>query len=84
MKKRAMKKWIPKGCYCDNCKWWHHVKTIKLDRSNCGLKDCKGKCYCCKIEVIKCEYMNYIDKDEDTYLWDRCKECNEHDSDKWY
>ena len=37
MKKRAMKKWIPKGMYCHgngtkkypNCKWRKHIATIK-------------------------------------------------------
>lgn len=33
MKKRAMKKWIPKGTpYCNNCKWHKYIKTIKYHR----------------------------------------------------
>lgn len=88
MKKRAMKKWIPRGCYCDSCKWWHHIKTIKLNRSNCEYTECKEVCWTkpnnsCGVQVVKCDYMNYIDKNEDTYLFDQVKECGEHDSDKW-
>ena len=84
-----MKKWIPKGIYCDGCKWWHHIKTIKLNRNNCEYTECQEVCWTkpknsCKVDIVKCDYMNYIDKNEDTYLWDRCKECEEHDSDKWY
>ena len=28
MKKRSMKKWIPKGMYCDNCKWHSYKKNL--------------------------------------------------------
>ena len=40
MKKRAMKKWIPKGMYCHgngtkkypNCKWRKYITSIKKTR----------------------------------------------------
>lgn len=90
MKKRAMKKYIPRGCYCDGCKWWHYIKTIKLNKDNSDQAEgCKEECWTtlsnsCRVRVIKCDFMNYIDYNEDTLLWDGVKECGEHDSDKDY
>ena len=67
MKKRAMKKWIPKNtCYCyenDNifkiCKWLSFNKN--KDPQDCGF----------------CKYLNCGDwyKDGTMLLWDECKEC---------
>lgn len=61
MKKRQMKKWIPKNTpYCHGCKW----RTRR-----------KGKVYCL--------YLQASDDDIDCgLLWDSCKECFEHDTDK--
>ena len=71
MKKRAMKKWIPKGMYCHrngtknqtNCKWRKYITTVKRDSSSC------------RDIVYKCEYMNFIDWEQKSLLWDACKEC---------
>lgn len=62
MKKRAMKKWIPKGIYCydDNgCKWWRGNTT----------KDYQLSGYCI--------YLKTGDwyKEGTMLLWDECKEC---------
>lgn len=61
MKKRQMKKWIPKGTpYCHGCRW--------RSRRN-------GEAYC--------RYLRKSDNDIDCgLLWDACKECGEHDTDK--
>ena len=90
MKKRAMKKWIPKDTiYCHGrgtkkspyCKWLKYITTIYHDENTCEFsKECQsmteGKgCSHCPTRVYKCEYMNYIDWDEDSLLWDECKEC---------
>lgn len=85
MKKRAMKKYIPEGIYCyDNnksCKWWKRLYTKRLDRSNCEFaKTCEEKCWehpdtQCEIIVCKCEYLNYIDREQDSLLFDSVKEC---------
>lgn len=48
MKKRAMKKWIPKHTpYCDNCKWFHHLDKTYLHRNPENapfMKECFEKC----------------------------------------
>jgi len=85
MKKRAMKKWIPKNTiYCYDCKWWKFIKVIELNRYNinCPNNDCKDKDKCwttpstsCRVKVCRCEYLGYTDSNEDSLLWDRCKEC---------
>lgn len=89
MKKRAMKKWIPKGVYCHgngtdrhlNCKWRKYITTIKINKDNCEHADeCSEKCWSkpsnsCYHLVYKCEYMKYIDWTQDSLLWDACKEC---------
>ena len=53
MKKRAMKKWIPKGVYCydakrGKCKWLHYLGYKEWNKNNCEFaKDCKEKeCNC--------------------------------------
>lgn len=83
MKKRAMKKYIPKGTlYCNNCKWDKYITTIKLHRdTNCKHKnECNEECWTkpnnsCRIHVHRCEYLNYTDWEQDSLLWDGCKEC---------
>lgn len=89
MKKRAMKKWIPKGAYCHgngakkypNCKWRKYIATIKRNKSNCEYSnESKEECWSkpnnsCYHVVYKCEYMKYIDWTQDSLLWDACKEC---------
>lgn len=85
MKKRAMKKWIPKGVYCNNCKWGKYITTIKRDKNNCRYaNECNKKCWSdlytsCYDIVYKCEYMNFIDWEQKSLLWDRCKECGVKD-----
>jgi hypothetical protein len=94
MKKRAMKKWIPKNtpyCYTYKhdkeipCPWRKYIKTIyyNKDERNCPYNDtCESndKCwidyrYSCKVRVYRCEYLGYTDYEEDSLLWDACKEC---------
>ena len=86
MKKRAMKKWIPKGMYCYEsnyeCKWHKCVGVKKTNHSNCRYNnDCKvSSSYCdCSHLIYKCEYMNYIDFEQNSLLWDACKECGVKD-----
>lgn len=65
MKKRTMKKWIHNGCYC-------HAKINNI---------CKWWSYLGKknnIKIYNCKYLNYT-SDEYDLLWDKCKECGEHD-----
>jgi len=90
MKKRAMKKYIPKNtlyCYTYKkgkgipCPWRRYIKTINLDKSSCEHADtCKDMCWSsfetsCRIKVYECKYLGYIDYKEDSLLWDACKEC---------
>lgn len=87
MKKRAMKKWIPKNTsYCNNCKWRHYLTTIKVDESNCEYQEtCKHKpCWSnssnsCNVVVHKCDFLNFIDWHQESLLWDGCKECGVKD-----
>lgn len=71
MKKRAMKKWIPKDTvYCykfisktDNiemCKWWANNPNKP--------EQCSGYCKYLKQGDWECEGLSL--------LWDKCKECN--------
>lgn len=84
MKKRAMKKWIPKGMYCHGngtkknpyCKWLKFIGIKKHNKYNCEFAEDCDICDECKTRIYKCEYMNYIDYDENSLLWDACKECN--------
>ncbi len=95
MKRRAMKKWIPKDtCYCYDittgkvCKWWNKLRTITLDQTNCEYyQDCKSKghiCTSCSHDIIECKYLRYIDTDEDSLLFDMCKECGVKDDIKLF
>jgi hypothetical protein len=65
MKKRAMKKWIPKESeYCHGCRW-RAIRKKKLNDMN--------------IPEHYCLYMNKGDSDIDcSLLWDGCKECGVH------
>ena len=95
MKKRAMKKWIPKKtpyCYTYKngkytlCKYFKYIKTIyyNKDEKNCPHNDtCKHNTECwntpstsCRVQVCQYKYLRYTDYDEDSFLWDKCKECN--------
>lgn len=95
MKKRAMKKYIPKKtpyCYTwENdkrkyCPWRKYIKTIyyNLDEQNCPhTNDCEDRDKCwtspdksCRVRVYRCEYLGYTDYEEESLLWDACKECN--------
>lgn len=96
MKKRAMKKWIPKNTiYCKTCKWRQYLETRYLHRDpdnfklaigakKCQYADtCGAKCWenansSCSIEIWKCKYLGLIDIEQDTLLWDGCKECGIH------
>ena len=89
MKKRAMKKWIPRGVYCygngtkkyPSCKWRKHITSIKKNKLNCEYaNECTEECWSkpnnsCYSLVYKCEYMKYIDWKQESLLWDSCKEC---------
>lgn len=89
MKKRSMKKWIPKGMYCHGdgskkrpyCKWLRYLGTVKRDKSNCKYsKDCNEKCWStseasCDNHIYRCDYLKYTDFNQDSLLWDECKEC---------
>lgn len=82
MKKRAMKKWIPKNTpYCRDCKWRHYITTIKRDKSNCEyVNECDEECWTkpensCRDIVYRCDYLNYTDWEQESLLWDGCKEC---------
>lgn len=84
MKKRTMKKYIPKHTmYCKDCRWLKHIKTMNYHRATyCPCSDtCEKECWtttntCCKVRVYKCEHLGYIDETEESLLWDGCKECN--------
>lgn len=89
MKKRTMKKWIPKGMYCHGsgtkknsyCKWRKYITIIKRDKSNCKhAKTCEDICWTrpdnsCRNVIYRCEYLKYTDFTQESLLWDACKEC---------
>ena len=84
MKKRAMKKWIPKGIYCHGndtkkspyCKWHKFLGIKTLTKDNCKFSNECKQCKNCKISIYKCEYLNYIDYQQETLLFDQCKICD--------
>ena len=93
MKKRAMKKWIPKDTvYCGDCKWRHYLGEIKHHKNPPNEKgweqcqyanECKNECHTggdtnCTSLVFKCDYLGMVDKEQDSLLWDGCKECGVH------
>lgn len=85
MKKRKMKKYIPRDTiYCGNCPWRTFVEFKKLHRdTGCEYADeCNCSCWSthstsCHKLVYRCEYLGYTDFDQDSLLWDGCKECGE-------
>ena len=85
MKKRAMKKWIPKNtCYCYgnklvSCKWHKSLGINILNKETCEYAELCDTCHNCDCKITKCEYLNYTDFEEETHLWDQCKECNVSD-----
>jgi hypothetical protein len=80
-----MKKYIPKNTlYCGNCPWRRYIKTIYYNKNerNCPYDECENSNICwtsaqtsCRVRVYKCEYLNYTDWEEESLLWDGCKEC---------
>ena len=90
MKKRAMKKWIPRGVYCHGtgtkkypyCKWRKYIGIKKINNTNCEYantcEESESDCDCSH-SIYKCEYMNYIDFEQNSLLWDACKECGVKD-----
>ena len=94
MKKRTMKKYIPKNTiYCGNCRWRHYLGIVKYhinppneegwEKCNlsdgCSENDCwTDSCTSCYSEIWKCSYLGLTDKQQDTLLWDGCKECGVH------
>lgn len=94
MKKRVMKKYIPKNTiYCGSCKWRHYLGTVKYhinppdeagwEKCNlpdgCDKNDCwTDSCTSCYSEIWKCDYLGLIDKQQETLLWHGCKECGVH------
>lgn len=84
MKTRAMKKWIPKGCYCydknGKCKWWHFLGWKEWNKENCEFAEtCKNTECNCRTSKVYCEYLKLYDEEDDSFLWDMCKECGEHE-----
>lgn len=72
MKKRAMKKYIPIGVYCNRCKW----RVYLGKRFVTGIY--QDEPYEEHIPIFMCKYLNIIDRDMETLLWEGVKECNEH------
>lgn len=72
MKKRQMKKHIPYGDYCYNCKW----RKFKGRRFVTGIY--QDEPYEEHIPIFQCLYLNITDRDMETLLWDGIKECGEH------
>lgn len=80
MKKRQMKKRIPKDTvYCGNCPHIRFLGMKDLNRTNCKYADtCDSEGGCnCRIHIYRCNYMKFTDYEEETLLWDGCKECGE-------
>ena len=82
MKKRKMKKYIPKDTdYCCHCKWWKHLGTNYKYLGECELRaECGDTCgtsyeTTCQYPIIRCEYLGYTDKQNDSLLWYSVKEC---------
>lgn len=85
MKKRKMKKYIPKDTsYCCDCRWWKYIGMNYKYLGECDLKaECGDKCgktpeTMCQYPIIRCEYIGYTDRENESLLWDKCKECGEH------
>jgi len=99
IKKRAMKKWIPKDTpYC-----YEIINIITSYDENeppkIKIKPCKwykyigrntlsavynDETYTETVKVFRCEYLKYTDMEQSSLLWDMCKECGEHHGDdKW-
>lgn len=69
MKKRSMKKWIPKATpYCENCKW-HRIYSNKPYQEN-------GYCK----YIGRGDWQD----DSMGLLWDGDKECEEHETEESY
>ena len=66
------------------------AKAFKNDSKNLGkqvvaevckcAKTCDKQCWSeegtsCKSRIVGCKYLNIIDENESTLLWDQCKEC---------
>ena len=72
MKKRAMKKWIPKNTpYCGSCKWRHYIYMICYHRSP---EDFKPFSDAAKIVVKKCEFENSC-KEKECWNQKRMSSC---------
>lgn len=91
MKKRTMKKWIPKETsYCGSCKWRKYIGIKEHYKGSCYFRETckvKDKCgiepqYMCQNTVWKCKYLNYTDYNQTSLLWDGCKECGIKDISK--
>ena len=55
------------------------IKRLKTEKEKI-IKECEEKCWeqpdtQCEIIVCKCEYLNYIDREQDSLLFDSVKEC---------
>lgn len=81
---------IPKGDYCDECPYWKYLGTVKyhanppnetytqcIYESVCKKSDrCwKKKSTECQRKIVRCEYLDLTDNEENTLLWDKCKVC---------
>lgn len=80
MNKRQMKKKIPKDThYCLDCPHKKFLGFRDLNRKNCKYAevcDSDGGCDC-RIHIYRCNYLKFTDHEEETLLWDGCKECGE-------
>lgn len=76
MKKRAMKKYIPRETmYCDGCKNYIYFKIVNdymVYPKNGNKETIKISC---KYIAHKCRYTNVSDE-RDALLYDQCKVCN--------
>lgn len=70
MKKRAMKKWIPKNTiYCCNCKWRRYIKTKILHKNPDELKAINFP----HVVIEKCEFADECNRDCWTTEQTRCR-----------
>jgi len=95
LKKRAMKKYIPKDTmYCYqrlSPPKYENGKLVTLKIKQCPWRtyygtrhvsgEYKGKHYEEDIPVFGCKYLGYVDYDQESLLWDGCKECSEKEGD---
>lgn len=79
MNQRIMKKKIPKHTvYCDDCPHRQFINYLVLNRQTCRFSsECEQMtpCHCRPLLVYRCAYLKWTDYEEQSLLWDGCKEC---------